>query len=383
MSELEVPANGQYGNINIASDCDLCLIKNLQFQAESPYYDGPDVFSSSLYQSKTSSCGVTGMDLTSIPLTVYTPTSTSNLPAPTCSGKTYTVQPGDDCHSISIAQGISTSWLLLDNNLLSGCAEFPTSGNLCLVNTCAIVTVQTNDTCASIATAHNITVPQLKAWNPNINAGCYNVANMVEDQLCVAKPGTPYVPGTSTVLAPVTPTSPVAVPTDIAAGTNTYCGEYYRVELGDFCNKLVLKFGISLVDFVFLNPAINENCTNLFAAESYCVEAVGDINTYSGRPGYASYTATITSMVGDPATKLPDVTYTFPTPTGTSDQPLATGTRDDCFQYFNGSRYIGGVQSGSYYQSDCDYASHVFLVSLQDLGVWNPCKCHCLGPRET
>ncbi|KAI8231929.1 LysM domain-containing protein [Colletotrichum sp. SAR 10_86] len=37
-----------------------------------------------------------------------------------------------------------------------------------------------------------------------------------------------------------------------------------------------MKFGISLTDFVFLNPAINENCTNLYAEESYCVQAVGD-----------------------------------------------------------------------------------------------------------
>lgn len=29
-------------------------------------------------------------------------------------------------------------------------------------------------------------------------------------------------------------------------------------------------------DFIFLNPSINANCTNLFADESYCVQAVGD-----------------------------------------------------------------------------------------------------------
>jgi hypothetical protein len=44
--------------------CDLCLIKLLQFQAGSPYYNGPDLASQSLYQSKTSSCKVTGYPLT-------------------------------------------------------------------------------------------------------------------------------------------------------------------------------------------------------------------------------------------------------------------------------------------------------------------------------
>ncbi|KAF7555896.1 hypothetical protein G7Z17_g1834 [Cylindrodendrum hubeiense] len=42
------------------------------------------------------------------------------------------------------------------------------------------------------------------------------------------------------------------------------------------CNLLTLKFSISLADFIFLNPAVNENCTNLFAEESYCVEAVNN-----------------------------------------------------------------------------------------------------------
>lgn len=40
-----------------------------------------------------------------------------------------------------------------------------------------------------------------------------------------------------------------------------------------------MKFGISLENFVFLNKAINQNCTNLFAEESYCVVPVGD-STY-------------------------------------------------------------------------------------------------------
>ena len=53
---------------------------------------------------------------------------------------------------------------------------------------------------------------------------------------------------------------------------------------------IVMRFGISLENFVFLNKAINQNCTNLFAEESYCVVPVGDstyifyIFIYSGSP---------------------------------------------------------------------------------------------------
>ena len=47
---------------NNTSTCDLCFIKSLQLQAESPFNAGPDL--DDLYASKTSSCGVTGYDLT-------------------------------------------------------------------------------------------------------------------------------------------------------------------------------------------------------------------------------------------------------------------------------------------------------------------------------
>ncbi|KAI0202237.1 hypothetical protein F4808DRAFT_468789 [Astrocystis sublimbata] len=353
------PASGQFGDANITDSCDLCLVKNLQFQAGSPYYDGPKLWSESVYQSKTSSCGIKGMDITPTALTVWTPTSTGAEATPTCVGKTYQIATSDDCHSISTAQGISTSWLLQDNHLKSGCADFPKSGTLCLVNTCKTYTIATNDTCESISQVHNVTEAQFKAWNPNIDAGCYNIERMLGDQVCISSPGTPYVAPEHTSLAPSTATTPAPIPTDVADNTNN-CGLSYRAEKGDYCNLVILKFGITLPNFVFLNPAINENCTNLFAEESYCVQAVGDINTYSGRPGYVTYTATITSLNGDPATRWPEVTYTTPSPSATTTQlPLATDTRSD-------------LSEGSIYRSDCDLAAHVFMVSLEDLGVWNP-----------
>lgn len=57
---------------NITNPCDLCFIKNLQFQASSPYYNGPLLADQSIYESKTSSCKVTGMPLKTTDLTFYT-----------------------------------------------------------------------------------------------------------------------------------------------------------------------------------------------------------------------------------------------------------------------------------------------------------------------
>lgn len=99
---------------------------------------------------------------------------------------------------------------------------------------------------------------------------------MVGDQVCVGIPGRPYISPAPTTLVPSIPTTAAAVPTNVAGGTNNQCGRYYEAIQGDYCNLVIMRFSISLDDFLFLNTAINENCTNLFAFESYCVQAVGD-----------------------------------------------------------------------------------------------------------
>lgn len=151
-----------------------------------------------------------------------------------------------------------------------------------------------DDTCASIAAAQNVTVPQIVGWNPVsipsfaesirvlmssiqvLDASCYNMDKMNGSQICISAPGKPYVTPTISLVAPTIATTPAPVPTDVADGVNPRCGRYYHVVTGDYCNMIVIKFKITMADFVFLNPSINANCTNLFADESYCVQAVGD-----------------------------------------------------------------------------------------------------------
>lgn len=156
-----------------------------------------------------------------------------------------------------MSQGIATSWLLLDNGLAAFCSDFPTSGILCLVNTCNVYTLQQNDTCDSVASKNHITTTQLLAWNPAINTGCNNLNKTVGYQICVGAPGVQYIPPPITFAAVTNPVTSVPVPTDLANGTNIHCGRYYTAIVGDYCNLICLKYGISLADFVFLNPAIN------------------------------------------------------------------------------------------------------------------------------
>lgn len=77
--------NGQYcnvviGNLTAANAtgsalCNECVRLKLQSEAQSPYDDGPLVYSESLYQSYTSSCGISGKPLTTAPPTQTTATA--------------------------------------------------------------------------------------------------------------------------------------------------------------------------------------------------------------------------------------------------------------------------------------------------------------------
>ena len=189
---------------------------------------------------------------------MYRPTSpTTTSAVPSCTGKSYTIQSGDTCQKISESQGIGTDWLLSDNSLKAYCHDFPTSGTLCLSNTCRTYTVKANDTCSAIASANNITTAQLRSWNPSINVGCNNIETWIGYQICIEKPGSPFVSATASFSAVTSASVAISIPTNVAEGTNTKCARYYSPVQGDYCNLVILKFGISLPDFLVLNPEIN------------------------------------------------------------------------------------------------------------------------------
>ncbi|RNJ56991.1 hypothetical protein D7B24_006514 [Verticillium nonalfalfae] len=358
--------------------CDSCIAARLRMRAGSPYFDGPIVASESLYQRYTSSCGVTGKPVTTTTIDYFI-----SEPEPTedsCDGTQYTIQNSDDCYSISKAHGVATAWLLADNNLAAYCADFPTSGSLCITNKCDTVTVGVNQTCIAIANSAGITVTQLKAWNQVINPVCSNIGMMNGTTLCISPPGPRLAPPATTNIPPLVPTMVAPMPTEAAAGSNKPCSRWYNVEAGDYCNLVILKFAISMDDFLFLNPGINANCTNLYAKESYCVHPVGDINTYAGRPGHVSITidhnATFT---GIPFTMLPNATvegYSRPyTPA-----PLAKGVREDCVHYFKGDDYQFPPDQLGYWKSNCELAARNHDADNDNFVAWNSLSTNVTDP---
>lgn len=366
-------------------------------RAGSPYFDGPVVASESLYESMTSSCSISGR-----PVTTTTIDYSTSQPEPTdttCDGEEYEIQDGDDCYSISSSQSVGTAWMLADNDLGAYCDGFPTSGTLCITNKCETVTVGTNQTCRAIAEAAGITETQLKAWNPVINPVCSNMNMMNGTTLCIEPPGPKLPPPSQTDLPPLTPTTAAPIPTDAAEGSNKPCGRWYEVEPGDYCNLVILKFAIPLEDFLFLNTGINVNCTNLYADESYCVQAVGDskfiqlpnpfslttltlvaVNTYSGRPGHIPITIDPSAtFTGVPFTNLPNATVTsYDRPY--TPAPLATGVRDDCVHYFNGDDYQFNSTELGFWTSNCELAARNYNVEDDSFAAWNALGTNVTDP---
>jgi len=231
--------------------CDPCLAARLRLQSGSPYFDGPVVASESIYQT-----------LMPKPATTYTIDYFTSRPEPTesvCNGAMYQIQDGDDCYSISKAQSVGTAWMLSDNHLGAYCYEFPTSGSLCITNTCKTITVAVNTTCTTIATVANITEPQVLAWNPVISPVCSNLDMMNGTTLCVEPPGPKLPPPQTKDLPPVTPTTAAPIPSNTTTGSDKPCGRWYDVEAGDCCNLVTRKFAIHLDDFMFLNTGINSS----------------------------------------------------------------------------------------------------------------------------
>ncbi|KAI0890231.1 uncharacterized protein GGS22DRAFT_10196 [Annulohypoxylon maeteangense] len=296
--------------------CSDCILGVYQVQLSN--FLGYDDNHASAFSSLTVSCQATGYPLTSPPPNYITETgtpTTTTVASPTASkacASTYTVQDGDDCHSISQTEGISTSEMLYLNNLQAGCTDFPGPGtSLCMPHTCEVYTVQPNDTCWGIVESHDysFTISQLVSWNIDISRGCDNLELLSGIQICVSYPGSiPEI----TATAPASTATLAPIPTDVVDGTNTRCGKYYRVRAGDICESVTQIAGISLADFYFLNPEVNSTtCANLLLGYSYCVQAVGDIATY---PGYGG--SPTNPCVG--GTKAPD-TSCYATTYATAD----------------------------------------------------------------
>ncbi|KAJ5218257.1 uncharacterized protein N7498_000356 [Penicillium cinerascens] len=230
--------------------CSECYLNYISTIVNSQW--GQDTFlSPSALERQVSSCSTSGYSVT------YTATSTSSstasasatLAASRCNTTdpdqtVYEVESGDTCVVISAAQNVSTMALINLNSLDMGCTHIVAGAEICLPDT------------------------------------------------LVLKPAT----------------TAVSVPTDAVTTSNTNCGHWYQIQDGDTCQAVGSKFSISQYDFDFLNPqaALNTTsaCGSLWKGNSYCVQAVANINTYTSYTSNSSRThTTLASTINPNATR--------------------------------------------------------------------------------
>lgn len=352
----------------------------VQTQLNSPFGYNPEFAAD--FQSMTSSCSASGYAFTS-PTQYYVganPEPTEE--ASTCS-LPYIVQPNDSCDAIALSKGIPTYSIIRAGNLNFRCTNLQAGASLCLPSPCDLYRVKYDETCESILAQHSYMDDiSLLNWNPNINQLCTNLGPLAETLICVSPPGGDPGEGTITTAPPPTPTEDPATalpkPANGKDESNYPCSKWYTIQDGDYCESVSIQEGIALRDLYFLNPSLNEQCTNLLLDIAYCVAAVGDINTYISYPYSTSFLYTLTSATYSTTTQTLSTVEPIITPR--VELPIAPGTSSDCEGYVDyfpvpaiadQSVQPDKVVIGNFINS-CDYATTTYEVSIDDFLSWNP-----------
>ncbi|KAK4097655.1 carbohydrate-binding module family 50 protein [Parathielavia hyrcaniae] len=192
--------------------CHGCAMSMIKTQLEMPLVSSADL--AGAFTSLMASCKTTvnisppgtatqWVLSTSITSTSRTGAATSaaatSTAATSCQGKTYIMQAGDTCTSVSLAHRISTTRLLAANNFKADCASFPKSGTLCIPSSAICEPRRVNfdpprDSCADLASAANATILQMVAWNPELGTDCANLDRQTQGYtVCLSPPGGSWV----------------------------------------------------------------------------------------------------------------------------------------------------------------------------------------------
>jgi hypothetical protein len=153
-----------------------------------------------------------------------------------------------------------------------------------------------------------------------------------------------------------------------------------KITDGDNCEKVSIKNGISIQDFYFLNPEVNNaTCANLILGVAYCVLPIGDITTYPSYPKTTNF-ITLTSNTFTTGISTPPPSIPTSTPVQSTPLPFAPGTQNGCFTYKN-YRDVPAIvdqsqnfESGVFtdYINSCGYLATAYRTTIDDLVKWNP-----------
>ena len=100
---------------------------------------------------------------------------------------------------------------------------------------------QTGDTCQSIADAWGITLQQFITYNPSVGSDCSNL--VVGDSYCVEENYGRGPSSTSTSTPSTTTATTTGKPSPTQSGLIANCNNFYKVQSGDYCQKIVDAYG--------------------------------------------------------------------------------------------------------------------------------------------
>jgi hypothetical protein len=266
--------------------CSYCHVERLRMMQSTAYSTYDEDWKKDL-EYVYSTCGLSGPTAVPPPLVVVEP----ETPGLCISDQFYTAKSGDTCDSIALAHSVASAALKMANSKLYGCNDIKAGEELCLPLTCPkLYTLQKDDSCVSIEMAQNLTLGDIRRYNPWLNLDCPNLhvaTPVLGSVLCLGPQGANV---TTTATLPSGPTAAPApgdgytdVPVDppkgatVAEGTTLRCGRWFVItDAEQTCTSMCVQNGITSELFLAANPSLKAaDCSaSLKTSKAYCVGPV-------------------------------------------------------------------------------------------------------------
>ncbi|RSL41294.1 hypothetical protein CEP53_012846 [Fusarium sp. AF-6] len=260
--------------------CSDCYVSRLKMMQASPYsYYKKEPFYQDALKTAVSRCSLSNQATTA-----KDSPFPSKLAEPIfyLSDVKHTIQSGDTCDSLAIKYSVSSAAIFMGNPDILDCNDMVQGVSICLPLQCKTYKLQAGDSCMSVSASTGLQPADIRFLNPWIHELCGNIRSAQEtlgSVICVTTPGGKYehdVNNTSSDPA-YSEYADKAVPppkgASLAEKTTEECRRWYTVQKGDDCAVVLVQHHISVPLFIAANPSVSrDNCTaDLIPGRTYCV----------------------------------------------------------------------------------------------------------------
>ncbi|KAJ4353251.1 uncharacterized protein N0V89_004978 [Didymosphaeria variabile] len=132
--------------------------------------------------------------------------------------------------------------------------------------------VKSGDTCASIASANNLSQTQFRNYNPSVGTDCKGL--WLDAYVCVGRIGTTPTPTTTMQTTTTKAGNGVTTPTPTQDGMVTNCNKFHFVSTTTTCQSILDTYKITLAQFTKWNPGAGSGCNSLWGNTYACVGVI-------------------------------------------------------------------------------------------------------------